>query len=141
MKRFILLNLLAFCFISSYSQELVKITIDDKNITFNEQVFSLSQTEITYKCNDAKGIHISRIDNKSNSKPIIFSWKSKEVHTGQQSFNGYLDEESDNIKIGTFESDKDYPISFGKGNNEKICGFSLKVTLEEKEPKKRRLSF
>ena len=78
---------------------MVKITIDDKNITFNEQVFSLSQTEITYKCNDAKGIHISRIDNKSNSKPIIFSWKSKEVHTGQQSFNGYLDEESDNIKI------------------------------------------
>ena len=137
MKRFILLNLLAFSFISSYSQELVKITIDDENITFNEQVFSLSQTEITYKCNDAKGIHISRIDNKSNSKPIIFSWKSKEVHNGQQSFNGYLDEVSDNIQIGTFESDKDYPISFGKGNNEKICGFSLKVTLEEKEPKKK----
>ncbi len=120
---------------------MVNITIDDKNITFNEQVFSLSQTEITYKCNDAKGIHISRIDNKSNSKPIIFSWKSKEVHTGQQSFNGYLDEESDNIKIGTFESDKDYPISFGKGNNEKICGFSLKVTLEEKEPKKKATFF
>ena len=120
---------------------MVKITIDDENITFNEQVFSLSQTEIIYKCNDAKGIHISRIDNKSNSKPIIFSWKSKEVHTGQQSFYGYLDEALDNIIIGTFESDKEYPISFSKGNNEKICSFSLKVTLEETKPEKKATFF
>lgn len=136
MKRFILFNLLALCFISSYSQEVVTITIDDQNIKFNDQVFPLSQTEISYKCNDAKGIHISRIDNKSTNKPIIFSWESKEVQSGKKSFRAYLDEASDNITIGTFVSDKDYPLSFIKGQNEEICSFSLKITIEENEPEK-----